>query len=447
MIDTLNLLVIGGGPAGVAAALVARSLGATVTVVESTHLGGTCVNAGCVPSAALHRAAHAKRDAETAERFGISVGNVTADWVRLQGWVGSAVKTAGSFSRFALADNGIRVLDGAARFVGPGHIETAERGFENVAVVVATGARSAPPVLPGRPARAPLTNDGVLALDHTPARVVVMGAGRFSVEWADFLQALGSDVTVVCGSKRILPGEDPDLAGFLQLVLEERGVRFVLGEAVEAVDGDRVRTSGGVWVADAIVCADERVPNTAGLGLDTAGLAVTDAGALIVDEHLRTSAEGVFAAGDVTGPPWLTNRATLEGVAAARNALGDTVVVDRARIPRSVNTDPPLAAVGLTLDEATATGRHAGLRVCDLALSPRAITLGDPRGALKLVIDEDAGQILGGHMVGPHATEVIAQVTLAMEAEIDYRKLGPMFVVHPTMSEAIAQAIRFGPAQ
>lgn len=446
MIDTPNLLVIGGGPAGVAAALAARSLGATVTVIESTHLGGTCLNAGCVPSAALHRAAHAKRGAQTAQRFGISVGDISTDWVRVQGWVGSAVTAAGSHFRSALADNGIPVIDGPARFVGPGHIETADRGFQNMAVVVATGARSAPPVLPGSPARPPLTNDGVLALDHTPARVVILGAGRFSVEWADFLHAMGSKVTLVCDSTRILPGEDPDLAGFVQLVLEERGVRFLLGDAVEAVDADRVRTSGGDLVADAIVCADERVPNTAGLGLDTAGLAVTDAGALIVDEHLRTTAEGIFAAGDVTGPPWLTNRATLEGVTAARNALGDTVIINRARIPRSVNTDPPLAAVGLTLEQATATGRPAGLRMCDLALSPRAITLGDPRGALKLVIDENTGQILGGHMVGPHATEVIAQVTLAMQAEIDYRNLGSLFVAHPSMSETLAQAIRFGPA-
>jgi dihydrolipoyl dehydrogenase len=447
MIDTQNLLVIGGGPAGVAAALIARSLGATVTVVESTHLGGTCLNAGCVPSAALHRAAYAKRDAQTAERFGISVGNITTDWLRLQGWAGSAVKAAGSFSRTALEEAGIPVIDGAARFVGPGHIETADRGFQNMAVVIATGARSAPPLLPGKPARPPLTNDGVLALDHTPARVMIIGAGRFSLEWADFLHAMGSKVTVVCDSTRVLPGEDADLAGFLQLVLEERGVRFLLGEAVENVDGDHVRTSGGDLVADAIVCADERIPNTAGLGLDTAGLAVTDAGALIVDEHLHTTAEGVFAAGDVTGPPWLTNRATLEGVAAARNALGDTVVVNRARIPRSVNTDPPLAAVGLTVEQATATGQPATLRMFDLALSPRAITLGDPRGALKLVIDEDTGQILGGHMVGPHATDVIAQLALAIEAEIDYRKLASTFVIHPSMSEAIAQAIRFGPAQ
>ena len=172
---------------------------------------------------------------------------------------------------------------------------------------------------------------------------------------------------------------------------------------------------------------------------------VTDSGAVIVDELQRTTASGVYAAGDVTGPPWLTNRAVAEGVAAARNALGTRTVIDRDRIPRSVNTDPPLAAVGLTLDQA-ATRRHpVGLRMYDLALSPRAIALGDPRGAFKLVVAEDTGEILGGHMVGPDATEVIAQVALAMEAEIDCERLANVFHLHPSMAEVVTQAVRMGP--
>jgi dihydrolipoamide dehydrogenase len=446
MADTPHLVVIGGGPAGVAGALAARARGAEVTVVERARLGGTCVHAGCIPSAALRHAAGAKRGAETAGRFGIHVAEVTTDWSTLQGWVGSVVKHVGSFSPFALEANGIPVVDSGARFVGPGHIEARDRCFEDTAVLIATGASAAPPALPGRPARPPLTNDGVMALDHAPARVVILGAGRFSIEWADFLRAMGSDVTVVYEHERILPTEDADLAGFLQLVLEERGVRFLLGTQVEAVDGDRVITAAGTHRADAVVCADERTPNTAGLGLDLAGVETTTSGAVIVDHHLRTTATGVFAAGDVTGPPWLTNRATAEGTAAARNVLGEAVVVDRSRVPRAVNTDPPLAAVGLTFDQAASSGRTVGLRMYDLTLSPRAISVGEPRGALKLVVDEDTGEILGGHMVGPDATEVIAQVVLAIDTEIEFQRLSATFDIHPSMSEAIAQAVRFGPA-
>jgi dihydrolipoamide dehydrogenase len=341
--------------------------------------------------------------------------------------------------------NGVPVLATSARFVGPGHIEAGDRCFEGGTVVIATGAASVAADLPGEPARPPLTNDGVMTLDHAPSDVVILGGGRFSIEWADFLQAMGSAVTVVSDADRILPGEDADLAGFLQLVLEERGVRFALGTAVEAVNGDKVITSSGTFAADGVVCADTRRPNTSHLGLDTTGVAVSDDGAIVVDEHQRTTREPILAAGDVTGPPWLTNRAVVEGIAAARTARGDATAVNHNRIPRAVNTDPPLAAVGLTLEQARDAGRTAGLRMYDLSLSPRAIAIGDPRGALKLVVDEDSGEVLGGHMVGHDATEVIAQVVLAMDAEVGYQQLGTTFGVHPSMSEAIAQAIRFGP--
>lgn len=446
MVDRANLIVIGGGPAGVAAALAARMLGAKVTVVERSHLGGTCVHGGCIPSAALHRAAHAKREAETGARFGIRADGVSVDWAALHAWVGSVVKRSGTFPAFALEANGIPVLSTEARFVGPGHIEAGDRCFEPTSVVIATGASSVAPVLPGHPARAPLTNDGVMALDHAPKDVVILGAGRFSIEWADFLQTMGSTVTVVAEQERILSGEDAELAGYLQLLLEEHGVRFSLGTTVDAVNGGKVVTSSGAYAADAVVCADTRRPNTSGIGLDAGGVTLDDDGAVIVDGYQRTVASTVFAAGDVTGPPWLTNRAMVEGITAARNALGDNVVVNRNHIPRAVNTDPPLAAVGLTVAEASSAGRTVGLRMCDLSLCPRAIAVGAPSGALKLVVDEDSGEILGGHMVGPQATEVIAKVVLAMHAEVGYASLGTVFDVHPSMAEAVAQAIRFGPA-
>ena len=243
MTETPDLAVIGGGPAGVAAALAARAGGATVTLIERSHLGGTCVHAGCIPSAALHRAARAKREAEVAGRFGVRIGGVTVDWTALQGWVGSVVKHVGTFSPFVLEANGVRVVDGGACFVGPGSVEVGIDRFEDIPIVIAPrspssrttepGARAAPPDLPGQHQRPPLTNDGVMALDHPPAKVVVVGSSRFSIEWADFLQAVGSDVTVVCEHEWILPTEDRDLAGFLQLVLEERGVRFLLGTTIE----------------------------------------------------------------------------------------------------------------------------------------------------------------------------------------------------------------------
>jgi dihydrolipoamide dehydrogenase len=216
---------------------------------------------------------------------------------------------------------------------------------------------------------------------------------------------------VVVPDGRVLPDEDADLAGFLQLSLEERGVAFV----ADAPD------SG----AQTVLSADTREPNLPGLEVDAA---------------CRTSLPGVWAAGDVTGPRWLSNRARAQGTAAAANALGGTVTVREERLPRSVNTHPELAAVGLTEAEAAARGIDPAVGFADLAASPRALTLDRAAGALKLVVDPEFGEILGAHMVGVGASEVIAQVAVAMELEADYRDLIRVAHVHPSLAELVTDA-------
>jgi len=208
------------------------------------------------------------------------------------------------------------------------------------------------------------------------------------------------------------------------------------------VDGSTVVTAGANLDVEEVVCADARVPNVGGLGLDQAGVRLGEDGRISVDEHQRTSAAGVYAAGDVTGPPWLTNRAVATGTVAALNALGAAEQVRADHIPRSVNTRPPLAAVGLTAEQAAASGRRVGTPTADLALSARAAILGDPRGALKLVVDQDTEEILGAHMVGVESTEVIGQIVLAMEAGLGYRQLLRPSHVHPSMAEVVGLAVR-----
>jgi dihydrolipoamide dehydrogenase len=279
-----------------------------------------------------------------------------------------------------------------------------------------------------------------MALSSPPSSLVVLGEGRFSIEWADLLASAGSRVTVVSSGDRILPDEDPDMASFLQILLEERNVRFILEAEVEDASGAPLVVAGEKLEADAVLTADARKPNVEDLNLEAAGLAVGPGGEIVVDAGCRTSVEGVFAAGDVTGEPWLSNRASAQGEVAAINATGGSAKVRPERIPRSVNTHPELAAVGLTEEQAWARGAQVGLRIADLATSMRAATLGDPRGALKLVVDEEFGEILGGHMVGVGAIEVIGQVAAAIEAEIDYRDLAKAHHIHPSMAELVAQA-------
>jgi dihydrolipoamide dehydrogenase len=394
-----DLVVVGGGPAGVAAALAGRRAGAEVVLVERGLLGGTCVHTGCIPSAAYHTAASVLHEARRAGALGVEVGAVTVNWDRVQAWASRASEAVAAGVRAQLSYARVSVEQRPAT-VGPGGVD----GYEGVPAVVAAGARSAAP-------DGTLSNDAAMGLAEPPASLLVVGASRFSLEWADLFAAAGSSVTVVVPGERVLPEEDADLAGFLQLSLEERGVAFV----TEAPDPGAVP----------VLAADAREPNLPGLGADAT---------------CRTSLPGVWAAGDVTGPRWLSNRARAQGEAAAANALGGTVKVREERLPRSVNTHPELAAVGLTEAEAAARGVAPAVGFADLAASPRALTLDRAAGALKLVVDPEFGEILGAHMVGVGASEVIAQVAVAMQLEADYRDLTRIAHVHPSLAELVTDA-------
>jgi len=395
-----DLVVVGGGPAGVAAALAGRRVGADVVLVERGLLGGTCVHAGCIPSAAYHTSAGLLLALGRAAAVGVETGGATLAWERVQAWASRASEAvaAGVRARLAYARVAVEARSAA---VGPGGVD----GYQGVPAVVAAGARSVAPA-------GVLSNDAVMGLAEVPGSLLVLGAGRFSLEWADLFAAAGSRVTVVAEGGRVLPGEDADLAGFVQLALEERGVAFV-ADATDAVD------------AAATLSADTREPSLPGLE---------------VDQTCRTRLPGVWAAGDVTGPRWLSNRARVQGEAAAANALGGSVKVREERLPRNVNTSPELAAVGLTEAEAAAGGVEPAVGFADLAASPRALTLDRAAGALKLVVDAEFGEILGAHMVGVGAGEVIAQVALAMELEADYRDLARVAHVHPSLAELVTDA-------
>ena len=424
-----DLLVVGGGPAGVAAARAGAARGAIVCLVERAALGGVCVNAGCIPAGALHRTAEVLDLTRRATSIGIAgVGEPRVDWPAMQAWTGSVVQKATSMTRASLEAARVEVLQERAVFEAGGRVQVGSRVFEATPCVIATGARSYLPEEAAALSCLKLTNDEAMAVDRPPPRLLVAGAGRFSLEWADFFAHLGSRVTVATAQPRPLPDEDADLAGYLQLLLEERGVVFELGrEGLEGLE------------ADAVLFADTRRPNLE--GLEALGLEVGEPGGLAVDASGRASRQGFFAAGDVTGPPWLSNLARAQGAAAAVTALGGSAKVRPERLPRSVNTHPELAAVGLTEEQARARGVEPAVGFGEMVTNLRAVTLGEDRGALKLVVDPEFGEILGAHMVGAGAVEVIAQLAAAMELEADFRDLARVHHLHPSLAELVTDAI------
>jgi dihydrolipoamide dehydrogenase len=401
-----------------------------VTVVERAAPGGTCVHAGCIPAGAFHRTASVLDSMAGAAAVGVTASAGAVDWARMQTWVGSVVSRAAGLTRSALDSAGVELIAGGARFTAPDRVEVGERSFTGMPVVLAAGAASFVPEAIAPAGAEVLTNVEAMAVSRAPARLAVAGAGRFSLEWADLFRHLGSEVTVVAAGDRALPEEDADIAGFLQMLLEGRGIAFRLGDGgLAAVE------------ADAVLFADTRAPNTGGLELDAAGVATGEGGAVTVDAQCRTSNPSVYAAGDITGPPWLSNRARAMGTVAATNALGGTARYRPERIPRSVNTHPELAAVGMTEGQAAARGIQVAVAFGELSTSLRGITLGEDQGALKLVVDTEFGEILGAHMVGPDATEVVAQVAAAIELEADYRDLARVAHLHPSLAELVTDAL------
>jgi dihydrolipoamide dehydrogenase len=394
-----DLVVVGGGPAGVAAALRARRMGADVVVFEKGGLGGTCVHAGCIPSAAYHTSAGFLHDLRRAGSHGVDVTAGRLDWDRMQAWASQVTDTVAGALTAQLRYAGVPVENRTVAVSSSG-----VDGYAGTPVVVATGARSVAP-------DDAISNDAVMGLPRPPGSLLVLGAGRFSLEWGDLLCTAGSRVTVVAAEGELLPGEDAELVEFVCGVLEDRGVRFVADRPDEPTD--------------VVLAADTREPTVPGM---------------TVDELCRTGHDGVWAAGDVTGPRWLSNRARAQGEAAAANALGESVRVREERLPRGVNTDPELAAVGLSEADAAARGLEVTVGVAELGANARALTVGRPAGALKLVVDPEFGEILGAHMVGMGAREVIGQVALAMTLEADYRDLLRVAHVHPSLAELITEA-------
>ncbi len=448
-----DIAVLGGGPGGYVAALRAAQLGARVALIEEKAVGGVCLNVGCIPTKALLRSAEVYRAFRQAEAFGLRLeGRVTPDWPAIQARKEAIVRQLVGGVEVLLRKAGVQVIRGRGRFVAPTALEvTTANGAERIeagrGIVIATGSRPIELPLPGFDLPGVIDSSGALALPDLPRRLLIIGGGVIGVEFADLFNAFGVQVTVVEMLDRLLPLMDADLGAALAWTLGRRGVQVHVGSRVAGIKAlagglqATVATAGGELhlEADQVLVAVGRRPNVENLGLEMAGVRYDRSG-IAVDDRMQTNVPGIYAVGDVTGGVQLAHVAMRGGEVAVENALGHATRLDLKTVPWCVYTDPEIASVGLS--EAQARDRGYDVRVGRFPLnaSGRALTFGETDGFVKVVAETHLDELLGLHIVAPHASDLIHEGGLALALEATLDEVVTTLHGHPTLGEAVREA-------
>ncbi len=450
--NKFDLAVVGAGPGGYVAAIRAAQLGMQVAVIEADRLGGVCLNWGCIPSKALLTGAELVENlTRHGESFGVTASGLTLDYGKL---IDHSRKTADRLAKGVeslFKKNKIRWIRGRGRLAGPRalDVEGGER-VEAGQLLLATGSTEWVPPGVTLDGERVLTSREALASRRRPDRLVVVGAGAVGVEFAYVYAMYGAKVTVLEMASQMLPGADPELAEVLQREFRRKGIEVRLGARFEGVkpNGEGVRVSlsseqgADEIAADQLLVAIGRRPLSAELGLEAAGVNVTSRGFVEVDERSRTAAPGVLAIGDLVGGPLLAHKASEEGIAAVELLAGQrTLPLDHASIPSCIYAQPQVAWIGPT--EAQARDRYGeDLRVgrFPFTASGKALAAAHPAGFVKLLAEPRYGQIVGAHIIGTGATELVAEIGLAMTLEATTREIAATCHAHPTLSEAILEA-------
>lgn len=441
-----DLLIIGGGPAGYVAAIRARQLGAKATLVEKDALGGTCLNRGCIPTRALVRAVELIDLPKKAREYGINYPPPEIDFAKIIARKDTIIKTVGGGVQLLMKENGVEVIKGEAKFISPTEVkvssESGEQRLTARRIIIATGAIHKKPSIPG--ADAIISSTEALALKEIPPSLLILGAGPIGVTFAVIFARLGATVTVAEESPHVLHGFDREIVGLLERELRREKVKIMTGTSLKEISGNKaVLTTKGTdetIVAQRVLVADTRAANLEGLGLELAGVTVAD-GHIKVNGQLETSVPGIYAAGDVAGGPMLAHAAFTGGRIAAENALGKSSTMDFNVVPRCVYTFPEIACVGLTEEDAVAQGYQVRIGRFPFSANGLATVLGERNGLVKVIAETKYGQILGVHILGPSATELISEAVLAMRLEEPPQVIGGTIHAHPTLSEALMEAM------
>lgn len=445
-----DLIVLGGGPAGYVGALRAAQLGAKVAVVEMRELGGTCLNRGCIPSKALLHCARLLETSTSGRRFGVTMtAEANLDGVRkhAERCVKGLVSGVGQLFKA----RGVTHLKGRGRLVGPQEVlVTGDKGEETVSgkyILLATGSEPFVLPIPGSDSEGVFTSDDAVTLPGPFEDIAIIGAGAIGCEFAYIYSRFGAKVTIVEMLERIVPNEDPDATDLLAKSLKKSGVRIELGAKctrIEEAEGKRrlVFEQGGeekAVAADAILMAAGRRALTKDIGLDEVGVA-HDRGRVSVNEQLRTSVDTIFAAGDCLRGIGLAHQASHEAIAAVETMFGEGGHMSYAAVPAAIFTYPQVASVGIREHEAKAQGIEVSVGSFPFSAIGKASAIGEREGFVKLVADAKSGQLIGASAVGPEVTELLAEVTLAIQMGCTAADVAGTIHSHPTLSEVVGEA-------
>jgi dihydrolipoamide dehydrogenase len=454
MSETFDLVILGSGPGGYVAAIRASQLGMKVAIVERERLGGICLNWGCIPTKALLRTSEIYHYMQNAESYGLSASNVGFDLGKI---VDRSRKVAGTLNagvKGLMKKNKVTVVEGVGKLTAPGKLSVTTgdqvRELEAKNIIVATGARARDLPFAEADGKRIWTYRHAMVPPEMPTKLLVIGSGAIGVEFASFYSDMGAEVTIVEMLDRVLPVEDVEVSQFMQKALTKQGMKLFLTTGVQKLD----TTADGVTVelkaADGTVTSETFshaiiaigiVPNTENIGLEALGVE-TNRGHIVVDGYAATNVPGVFAIGDVTGPPWLAHKASHEGVVCVEAIAGlKPHKFETWNIPGCTYSRPQVASVGMTEAKAKEAGYELKVGKFPFIGNGKAIALGEAEGFVKTVFDAKTGELLGAHMVGAEVTELIQGYVVARQLETTEEALMETVFAHPTLSEMMHESV------
>ncbi len=449
-----DVIVIGAGPGGYVCAIRCAQLGLKTAVVEGREtLGGTCLNVGCIPSKALLQASHMMHEAEhNFEEMGIKTGKPKVEWDKMQAFKESVIGANTKGVEFLFKKNKIDWLKGWGSIPAAGKVKVGDEVHEAKHIIIASGSQSAS--IPGAEVTIDeeivVTSTGALALPRVPKKMVVVGGGVIGLELGSVYSRLGSDVTVVEFMDGLVPGADKEVARTFQRILKKQGLTIVTGAAVSKVEALKTKAKVSYKLrkdesehqldADVVLVATGRLPYTDGLGLDALGVELTKRGQIAVDAQYRTNISGIYAIGDVIEGPMLAHKAEDEGGAVAEMITGQKPHIDYNLIPGVIYTSPEMASVGATEEGLKEAGHTYKVGKFNFMANGRAKAMMQAEGFVKILADKETDRILGAHILGPNAGEMIHEICVAMEFGASTEDLARTCHAHPTTSEAVREA-------